>query len=35
MWIPGVAGAVSGTHIQIIKTSIDEHFYLGRKLKHN
>lgn len=33
--IPGVIGAVDGTHIQIIKPTIDEHLYLGRKLKHS
>ena len=35
--IPGEfhVNAVDGTHIQIIKSSIDEHLYLGRKLKHS
>ena len=33
--IPSVKSAVYGTHIQIIKPSIDEHLYLERKLKHS
>ncbi|XP_053968830.1 putative nuclease HARBI1 [Anastrepha ludens] len=33
--IPGVVGAVDGTHIQIIRPSNDEHLFFNRKLKHS
>lgn len=33
--IPGVIGAVDGTHIQLMRPTINEHLYLGRKLKHS
>lgn len=33
--IPGVIGAVDGTHIQIIRPAINEHLYFNRKLKHS
>ncbi|XP_046810773.1 uncharacterized protein LOC124420750 [Lucilia cuprina] len=33
--IPGVIGAVDGTHIQIIRPNNNEHLYFNRKLKHN
>lgn len=33
--IPGVIGAVDGTHIQLIRPSKDEHLFYNRKLKHS
>lgn len=33
--IPGVIGAVDGTHIQIIRPYNNEHLYFNRKLKHS
>lgn len=33
--IPGVIGAVDGTHIQIIRPKHNEHLYFNRKLKHS
>lgn len=33
--IPGVIGAVDGTHIQLIRPVNDEHLYFNRKLKHS
>lgn len=33
--IPGVIGAVDGTHIQMIRPAINEHLYFNRKLKHS
>ncbi|XP_067646055.1 putative nuclease HARBI1 [Eurosta solidaginis] len=33
--IPGVIGAVDGTHIQMIRPSKDEHLFFNRKLKHS
>lgn len=33
--IPGVIGAVDGTHIQIIRPTANEHLYFNRKLKHS
>lgn len=33
--IPGVIGAVDGTHIQLITPTADEHLYFNRKLKHS
>lgn len=33
--IPGVIGAVDGTHIQIIRPIEDEHLFFNRKLKHS
>ncbi|XP_054746667.1 putative nuclease HARBI1 [Anastrepha obliqua] len=33
--IPGVVGAVDGTHIQMIRPSNDEHLFFNRKLKHS
>lgn len=33
--IPGIIGAVDGTHIQIIRPNHNEHLYFNRKLKHS
>ncbi|XP_017461174.1 PREDICTED: putative nuclease HARBI1 [Rhagoletis zephyria] len=33
--IPGVVGAVDGTHIQMIRPVENEHLYFNRKLKHS
>lgn len=33
--IPGVIGAVDGTHIQIIRPTDEEHLFFNRKQKHS
>lgn len=33
--IPGVIGAVDGTHIQVIRPNNNEHLYFNRKQKHS
>ncbi|XP_067623753.1 putative nuclease HARBI1 [Eurosta solidaginis] len=33
--IPGVIGAVDGTHIQLVRPARDEHLYFNRKLKQS
>jgi len=33
--IPGIIGAIDGTHIQLIRPSQTEHLFLNRKLKHS
>lgn len=33
--IPGIIGAVDGTHIQMVRPSKNEHLFFNRKLKHS
>jgi len=33
--IPGIIGAVDGSHIQMIRPKLNEHLYYNRKLKHS
>jgi len=33
--VPGVIGAIDGTHIQMIRPTEREHLFLNRKLKHS
>ena len=30
-WFPNVQGAIDGTHIPIIRATVDEHLYVNRK----
>ncbi|XP_039968796.1 putative nuclease HARBI1 [Bactrocera tryoni] len=33
--LPGIIGAVDGTHIQMVRPVKDEHLFFNRKLKHS
>jgi len=33
--IPGVIGAIDGTHIQMVRPTVNEHLFFNRKLKHS
>lgn len=33
--MPGIIGAVDGTHIQMVRPAVNEHLYFNRKLKHS